>query len=160
MRIMTSRWMMATPHAPRQTPESSRASTISGFEHSPTSNCAPGQHTPDSDSSSIASHLANQLQTPSQHCYAALETRIEQLLEENELLAQELRDLHHQRKEKKKQKKERKNKEKKARLHKHIMLEILRVVTAALRPMPEGSPARLVYMVVEGFFLWERDDEY
>jgi hypothetical protein len=161
---MTSRWVVAAPHAPRQTPESSVASTISGFElskHSPTSNSGPGQYTPGSDSSSIATHLDEPtLQSPSQHCYAALETRIEQLLEENELLAQELRDLHSQRKERKKQKKERKNKEKKARLHKHIVLEVLRVVTAALRPMPEGSPARFVYMVVEGFFLWERDVEW
>jgi hypothetical protein len=155
--------MVAAPYAPHQTPDSSVASTISGFElskHSPTSNSVPGQYTPASDSASDVSQLDNlPLQTPSQHCYAALETRIERLLEENELLAQERRDLHHQRNEKKKQKKERKNKERKARLHKHIMLEVLRVVTAALRPMPEGSPARFVYMVVEGFFLWERDVE-
>jgi hypothetical protein len=161
MSTMTFRWVVTAPHAPHQTPKSSNASTISGFElskHSPTSTRIPGQYTPASDTASVASHPDDPpLQAPSQHCHAALETRIEQLLEENELLAQELRDLHYERKEKKKQKKERKNKEKKARLHKHIVLEVLRVVTAVLRPMPEGSPARFVYMVVEGFFLWEKD---
>jgi hypothetical protein len=161
MSIITSRWMTAASHAPRQTSESSNASTISGFElskHSPTSTRILGQYTLTSDTASGTSHLGNQpLRALSQHCYAALETRIEQLLEGNELLAQELRDLHREKKEKKKQ---RKNKEKKVRLHKHIVLGVLRVVTAALRPMPEGSPARFVYMVVEGFFLWERDVEW
>jgi hypothetical protein len=91
MSTMTSRWVVTAPHAPRQTPESSNASTISGFElskHSPASTRIPGQYTPASDTASVASHPDDPpLQAPFQHCHAALETRIEQLLEENELLA-------------------------------------------------------------------------
>ncbi|KAH0290033.1 hypothetical protein M436DRAFT_61684 [Aureobasidium namibiae CBS 147.97] len=133
-------------HVPHQAPASITGSTITGFEmdeQSHLSTPASGHHTPGASSVICA----------------ALEARIEQLLEENTLLAQELRDLHHQnaeRKERKKQKKERKSKEKKAKLRTDVWREILRLITAVLTPLPDGSPGRLVVMAIEALWLRER----
>jgi hypothetical protein len=81
-----------------------------------------------------------------------LKARIEQLLEENELQAQELRDLYNKRRERK----ERKSKEKRAVLRTEVMREVLRFMTAVLVPLPEGSPAKFVVMAVETFFSMQR----
>lgn len=138
---------MATPvpYAPLQSPTSVTGSTISGFEldeDSHASTPASGHHTPGASSVICA----------------AMEARIEQLLEENDVLAQELRDLHYQnaeRKERRKQNKQRKKKERQAKLETDIFREILRFATAVLMPLPEGSPGRFVIMAVEAF--WLRD---
>lgn len=85
--------------------------------------------------------------------------RIEQLLEENELLAQELRDLHHQnaeRKVRKKQKKKGNSKQKTAKLKTDILREVLRLITAVLTPLPKGSLGRFVVMGFEALWLRER----
>ena len=82
-------------------------------------------------------------------------TRIEQLVEENELLAEELRRIEKKRKEKK-DKKQRKSKEEQARYQTDVMRNLLRAATAVMTPMPEGSPGRFVLMAIEAFFLRER----
>jgi alpha-galactosidase/6-phospho-beta-glucosidase family protein len=90
-----------------------------------------------------------------------LETRLKQLLEENELLAQEVRDMPRvkkERRDRKKQKKERKNKEKKARLRAEIVREAMRLMTAILTPLPEGSLARVMVVAVEALFLWKMEE--
>jgi len=145
MSTMTTCIESGVPLVPHQAPASITESTISGFEldgDSQTSTPASGHHTPGASSVICA----------------ALGARIEQLLEDNALLTQQLRDLHHQnakRKEKKKQK-ERKNKEKKAKLKTEVWREILRFFTAVLTPLPEGSPGRLVVMAIEALWLRER----
>jgi hypothetical protein len=156
MSTLTARMRTTAPFAPRQAPEADSPTTISGFEldvQSGASSPALGQHTPVSGEASIVNHLDEQaVLMPSQCCCEALEARIEQLLEENELQAQELRDLHNKRRERK----ERKSKEKKAVLRTEIMRELLRFMTAVLVPLPEGSPARFVVMAVETFSLMQR----
>jgi FtsZ-binding cell division protein ZapB len=111
---MTSHWTMAVPYAPRQTPGSDKASTISGLKLSPTSidehyrasSSVSGQNTPVSDIAPVVSNPNDQvLSAPSRPCYTSLKTRIEQLLEENELLAQEVRDMQRDKKERKNRKK-------------------------------------------------------
>jgi hypothetical protein len=77
-----------------------------------------------------------------------LKARIEQLLEENELQAQEYN--------KRRERKERKSKEKRAVLRTEVMREVLRFMTAVLVPLPEGSPAKFVVMAVETFFSMQR----
>jgi hypothetical protein len=164
---VTSHWTLAAPYAPRQAPDSDKASTISGFELSPTSSIdehyrlspsVSGQNTPVSDTAPIVSQPDDQvLSTPS---YAALVTRVKQLLQENELLAQEIRDMQRVKKERmnrKKQKKERRDKEKKARLRAEIVREAMRLMTAILTPMPEGSLARIIVVAVEALFLWKME---
>jgi hypothetical protein len=104
MSIMTAGSAMTVPHSPRQTPEADSPTTISGFEldeQSRASTSASGQHTPVTGAVSMVNYSNCQvLPMPSQRCCEALEARIEQLLEENELQAQELRDLHNKRREK------------------------------------------------------------
>lgn len=93
--------------------------------------------------------------------YVALETRLKQLLEENEILAQEVRDMQRDKKERmgrKKQKKERRSKEKKARLRAEIVREAMRLMTAILTPMPEGPLARIIVVAVEALFLWKMEE--
>jgi len=146
MSTMTSRITPGVPHDLRQAPASITGSTISGFELdelSHPSTPASGHHSPGASSVICA----------------ALGARIEQLLEDDALLAQELRDLHYQnaeRKERKKQKKERKSREKKAKVRTNVWREILRFITAILTPLPEGSPGRLMVMAIEAFWLRER----
>jgi len=146
MSTMTSRITSGVSCIPHQAPVSITGSTISGFEldgQSHPSTPASGHHTPGASSVICA----------------ALGARIEQSLEDNALLAQELRDLHNlnaERKERKKQEKERKRKGKQAKTRTDIWREILRFVTAVLKPLPEGSPGRLVVMAIEAFWLRER----
>jgi len=110
---MTTRVTPGKPHDPLQTPTSVTGSTISGFEldeQSHPSIPASGHHTPGASSVICA----------------ALGARIEQLLEDNTLLAQELRDLHNrnaERKQRKKHKKEKQKKEKKVKLRTDIWRE-------------------------------------
>ena len=135
--------MMAAPYTPTQVHASMTGSTISGFEldqQSYTSTPGSGHHTP-----GAASVIC-----------AAMEARIDQPLEENDLLAQELRNLHRkiaEDKDRNKQKKERKSREKKAKLKTDIWRKVLRFVTAVLTPLPEGSLGRFVVMVVEALWL-------
>lgn len=140
---MTSRLTPVVPQTPLQAPASITGSTISGFElDDHVSDSASGQHTP-----GAASVIC-----------AAMEARIEQLLEDNEALTQELRDLHRQnaeRKERTKQRKKRRSREKKVKLKTDILRKILRLVTAVLTPLPEGSLGRFVVMVVEAVWLRE-----
>lgn len=143
MSTLTARMMTAVPHTPLQAPASMTGSIISGFEldeKSYTSTPGSDQNTP-----GAASVIC-----------AATETRIDQLLEENDLLAQELRNLHRkiaEDKDRNKQKKERKSREKKAKLKTDIWRKVLRFVTAVLTPLPEGSLGRFVVMVVEALWL-------
>lgn len=145
MSTMTSRMMTDVPFTPHQAPASMTGSTISGFElddHSHVSASTSGHYTP-----GAASVIC-----------AAMGVRIEQLLEENELLAQELRNLHRQnaeRKERKKQRKKRNSKQKTAKLQTDTLREVLRLITAVLTPLPEGSLGRFMVMVFEA--LWLRD---
>lgn len=164
---MTTRCAAAIPYTPHQTPEAGTASTISGFELDiieeegqdlvsiPTATL----HTPASSQASFPDSLEDEIASspePQRH-FEAMTTRIEQLVEENELLAEELRRIEKRRKEKK-DKKQRKSKEKQARYQTDVMRDLLRAVTVVMTPMPEGSPGRFVLMAIEAFFLRERVD--
>ena len=165
MSIMTARFSAVIPFTPRQAPEHGTASTISGFEldtideddQDLESISTVSQHTPASSHASFFSDLEDEhtLTPEVQHLLETMALRIEQLVEENELQAEELR--RREKKEKrKKQKQERKSKEERARYQTDVMRELLRAVTVVMTPMPEGSPARLVLMAIEAFFLSER----
>ncbi|CAD0088348.1 unnamed protein product [Aureobasidium mustum] len=165
MSVLTARCPAAIPYTPHQAPEAGTASTINGFELEtieeedqdlalmPTATV----HTPALSQASFPSDLEDEIvSSPElQRYFEAMATRIEQLVEENELLAEELRRIEKKRKEKK-DKKQRKSKEEEARHQTDVMRDLLRAVTAVMTPMPEGSPGRFVLMAIEAFFLRER----
>lgn len=158
---MTARYPAAIPYTPRQAPEHDTPSTISGFEldtveegdQDLASTSSVAQHTPVSSQTSLLIELqdAYALAPEARHHFEIMALRIEQLLEENELQAEELSRL-----VKKEKKKERKSKEEQAKYQTDVMRELLRAVTIVMTPLPEGSPARFVLMAVEAFFLRER----
>ncbi|KEQ62438.1 uncharacterized protein M437DRAFT_84777 [Aureobasidium melanogenum CBS 110374] len=159
--VITTRYSAEVPYTPHQPPENDIGSTISGFEldiidevgEDLASTLSTTQHTPASSQASPLSDLEDEAALTSEvsHLLEAQATRIEQLLEENELQAEELRRL-----VKKEKKKQGKSKEKMAKYQTDVMRELLRAVTMVMTPLPEGSPARFVLMAVEAFFLRER----
>lgn len=165
MSVITARYSAAIPYTPRQAPEPGAASTVSGFEletideedQDLMSTSTMTRHSPESGQASSHSDLEDKLRSNSelQSYLNAMATRIEQLVEENELLAEELRSLEKKRKEKK-SKKLRKSKEKQARYQTDVMRELLRAMTTVMTPVPEGSPGRFVLMAAEAFFLRQR----
>lgn len=167
MSVVTARYSVATPYTPRQAPEFGVASTVSGFEletidndnedQDLTSRSTMTRYTPASSQVSLRNDLedAHASSIELQRCIDAMATRIEQLVEENELLAEELRRIEKKREENK-LKKQRKSKEEQAKYQTDVMRELLRAVTTVMTPMPEGSPGRFVLMAVEAFFLRER----
>ncbi|KAH0360237.1 hypothetical protein KCU65_g9531, partial [Aureobasidium melanogenum] len=161
MSVMTARDSTAIPYAPHLAPEHDAASTISGFEldtveeddQDLASIPSITQHTPAPSQASLFGVLEDEYAlTPElQDRFEAMTLRIEQLLEENELQAEEIRRL-----TKKEKKKQRKSKEEMAKYQTDVMRELLRAVTVVMTPLPEGSPARFVLMAVEILFLRER----
>ncbi|CAD0095308.1 unnamed protein product [Aureobasidium vineae] len=159
MSAMTARYSVTLPYTPHQAPELDEGSTVSGFEleapgphgQSPSS---PTQNTPSSSGASQCSNFNDgQLSsTETQRYLKAMESRIEQLMAENEILAGGLRTTE----KKRMQKKQRKRQEKKVKMQTDTFREPLRATTAVLTPMPKRSPARFVLMAVEAFFLRER----
>ncbi|KAG9570302.1 hypothetical protein KCU71_g567, partial [Aureobasidium melanogenum] len=166
--VMTARFSAVIPFTPRQTPEHGAASTVSGFEldtideddQDLESISTVSQHTPASSQASFLGDLEDEhtLTPEVQHLLETMALRIEQLVEQNELQAEELRRYEKKSKKgkRKKQKKERKSEEEMAKYQTDVMRELLRAVTVVMTPMPEGSPARFVLMAVEAFFLRER----
>lgn len=99
---MTTRYSAVVPYTPRQAPDHDIASTVSGFEletmdednQDSLSTASLPQHTPASSQAFLLGDLEDEhALTPE-----AMATRIEQLLEESELQAEELRRCHKKRK--------------------------------------------------------------
>lgn len=65
---------------------------------------------------------------------------------QNEELSKQIKDM-------KKQKKEERKVNKRAKAHMALVTEALRLATAVLTPLPEGSLARLAVMVAETYIV-------
>ncbi|THX78605.1 hypothetical protein D6D05_05299 [Aureobasidium pullulans] len=72
--------------------------------------------------------------------------KLEKLTAQNERLSKQIKDM-------KKQKKEERKVNKRAKAHMALVTEALRLATAVLTPLPEGSLARLAVMVAETYMV-------
>ncbi|TIA46476.1 hypothetical protein D6C77_10527 [Aureobasidium pullulans] len=72
--------------------------------------------------------------------------KLEKLTAQNEELSKQIKDM-------KKQKKEERKVNKRAKAHMALVTEALRLATAVLTPLPEGSLARLAVMVAETYMV-------